>query len=301
MTKRTAMCGVLYVVIAGGLLIFQPAAPRRAYGQAATLSLIDAYGAQATLNALATQSAYQQQQSAAQAQQAASAAQAQAVALQAQAYAQAQQATASAQQQQAQIAAAQATADAAALQATAIMQQTETAIEIAAQQTRSALEVRATQTTAALQFRSTQAAIEATRVAAEAQRRDNDAIATSVAISVHATQTALDLQSRADADQAATTQRTNAIGSLVITVVMLVGGALMALLLGKFFRGLWRSRALNPAPAPPSITALSAAPSTAANSVVDAATGDIGSRFAIIEHNDDPAALAELLRSIDDR
>ncbi len=301
MTKRTAMCGVLCAVLVGGLLMFQPAAPRSAHGQAATLSLIDAYGAQATLNALATQSAYQQQQSAAQAQQAADAALAQAAALQAQAYAQSQQATSSAQQQQAQIAAAQATADAAVWQATAIVQQTRTAIEIAAQQTRSALEVRATQTTAALQFRATQAAIEATQVAAEAQRRDNAAIATSVAISVQATQSALDLQVKAEADQAATTQRTNVIGSLVIAVVIIIAGVLTLLLLGKFFRGLWRSRALNPTPAPPSITALSGAPSAASSSVVDATTGDIGSRFAIIEHNDDPAALDDLLRSIHGR
>jgi hypothetical protein len=298
MTKRTVVCGVLYVVIAGGLLIFQPATLHSAQGQAATLSLVDAYGAQATLNALATQSAYSQQQSAAQAQQAAAAAQAQAAALQAQAYAQAQQATASAQQQQAQIAAAQATADAAALQATAIVQQTRTAIEIAAQQTRSALEVRATQTAAVLQANATQAAIDATHAANEAKRRDDEAVATSVAISVRATQTALDLQSRADADQAATIQRTNVAGSLVITIVMIISGMLSVLLLGKFFRGLWRSRALNPTPAPPSITSLSDTPSAAANSVVDAATGDIGSRFAIIEHNADPAALTELLRSM---
>ncbi len=301
MTKRTAVCGVLYVVIAGGLLICQPAAPRSAQGQAATLSLIDAYGAQATLNALATQSAYSQQQSAAQAQQVAAAAQAQAAALQAQAYAQAQQATASAQQQQAQIAAAQATADAAALQATAIVQQTRTALELAAQQTREASNTRATATARALQVQATQAALEQTRTAAEAQRRDNEAVATSVAISVHATQTALDLQVKAEADQAVTTQRTNAIGSLVLTIVMIVAGVLSVLLIGKFFRGLWRSRALNPTPAPPSITSLSATPSTAANSMVDAATGDIGSRFAIIEHNDDPTALADLLRSIDGR
>jgi len=301
MTKRTAVWGVLYVVIAGGLLICQPAAPRTAQGQAATLSLIDAYGAQATLNAQATQSAYQQQQSAAQAAQSAAAAQAQAAALQAQAYAQAQQATASAQQQQAQIAAAQATADAAALQATAIVQQTQTAIEIAAQQTREANNIRATATAQALQVQATQAALEQTRTAAEAQRRDNEAVATSVAISVQATKTALDLQSRADADQAATTERTNAIGSLVLAIVMVIGGALSVLLIGKFFHGLWRSRALNPTPAPPSITSLSATPSAAANSLVDAATGNIGSRFAIIEHNADPAALAELLRLINDR
>ena len=218
MTKRTAVCGVLYAVIAGGLLIFQPAAPRSVQGQAATLSLIDAYGAQATLNALATQSAYSQQQSAAQAAQSAAAAQAQAAALQAQAYAQAQQATASAQQQQAQIAAAQATADAAALQATAIVQQTRTAIEIAAQQTRSALEVRATATAAGLAgLKRRRRRLRRLTTANEAQRRDDEAIATSVAISVQATKTALDLQVRAEADQAVTTQRTNAIGSLVIT------------------------------------------------------------------------------------
>ncbi len=91
------------------------------------------------------------------------------------------------------------------------------------------------------------------------------------------------------------------IGSLVLTIVMIISGVLSMLLIGKFFHGLWRSRALNPTPAPPSITSLSATPSAAANSVVDAATGDIGSRFAIIEHNDDPAALTELLRSIDGR
>ncbi len=300
-TKRRTALLVTSLVMLTGLLIFQPATLHSAQGQAATLSLIDAYGAQATLNALATQSAYSQQQSAAQAQQAAAAAQAQAAALQAQAYAQAQQATASAQQQQAQIAAAQATADAAALQATAIVQQTRTALELAAQQTRSALEVRSTQTAAVLQANATQAALDATHAANEAKRRDNEAIATSVAISVQATKSALDLKSRADADQAATTQRTNVIGSLVLTIVMVISGVLSVLLIGKFFRGLWRSRALNPTPAPPSITSLSVAPSTAANSVVDATTGDIGSRFAIIEHIDDPAALADVLRSIDGR
>jgi hypothetical protein len=139
------------------------------------------------------------------------------------------------------------------------------------------------------------------RIVAAAPTRDDEAIATSVAISVQATKSALDLQSRADADQAATTQRTNVIGSLVLTIVMIISGVLSVLLIGKFFRGLWRSRALNPTPAPPSITSLPATPSAAANSVVDAATGDIGSRFAIIEHNDDPAALADLLRSINGR
>jgi len=300
-TKRRTALRVTGLVILTGVLFCQPVASQTVSGQAATLSLIDAYGAQATLNALATQSAYQQQQSAAQAAQSAAAAQAQAAALQAQAYAQAQQATASAQQQQAQIVAAQATADAAALQATAIVQQTRTALELAAEQTRSALEVRATQTAAVLQATATQAAIDATHAANEAKRRDDEAVATSVAISIQATKSALDLQIKADADQAVTTQRTNAIGSLVLTIVMVISGALSVLLIGKFFRGLWRSRALNPTSAPPSITSLSATPSTASHSMVDAATGDIGSRFAIIEHNADPAALADVLRSIHGR
>ena len=216
-------------------------------GQAATLSLVDAYGAQATLNALATQSAYMQQQSAAQAQQAAAAAQAQAAALQAQAYAQAQQATASAQQQQAQIAAAQATADAVALQATAIVQQTRTAIEIAAQQTRSALDVRATATARSCRP-SDAGGIGATRTANDAKRRDDEAIATSVAMSVQATKSALDLQVRAEADRARerpTHKRDRINGA---TIVIIIAGVLMVLLLVKFFRGLWRSRALNPNP-----------------------------------------------------
>ena len=154
MTKRTAVCGVLYAVIAGGLLICQPAAPRSAQGQAATLSLVDAYGAQATLNALATQSAYSQQQSAAQAQQAAAAAQAQAAALQAQAYAQAQQATASAQQQQAQIAAAQATPMRRPCRPRPLCNRRAPRWRSPRNKPASALEVRATATAAALQIQS---------------------------------------------------------------------------------------------------------------------------------------------------
>ena len=96
-TKRRTALLVISLSLLAGMLFCQPVAIQTVNGQAATLSLIDAYGAQATLNALATQSAYQQQQSAAQAAQSAAAAQAQAAALQAQAYAQAQQATASAQ------------------------------------------------------------------------------------------------------------------------------------------------------------------------------------------------------------
>ena len=76
-----AACGVALLVISltllAGALLCQPIALQSVRGQAATLSLVDAYGAQATLNALATQSAYQQQQSAAQAAQSAAAAQAQ--------------------------------------------------------------------------------------------------------------------------------------------------------------------------------------------------------------------------------
>ena len=130
------------------------------------------------------------------------------------------------------------------------------------------------------------------------KRRDDEAVATSVAISVQATQTALDLQVKAEADQAVTTQRTNAIGSLVLIVMMIVAGVLSVLLIGKFFRGLWRSRALNPTPAPPSISACRPRHRRHPTRWWMRLPADIGSRFAIIEHNDDPAALADLLRSI---
>ena len=291
MKKLTAVTLIYLMVIA--LLVFRPAESHSAYAQDVTTPnpYIDALGTQVALNTQATLSAYQQQQNAAAAANAAAQAQAQAV------YA-AQQATIAAGQQQAALAAAQSTSDAAALQATAIVQQTRTAIEISAQQTRDASDARATATAQALQAKATQAAIEATRVFADAQRRDNESISTVVAMSIEATKVAIDRQTQIESDRAATTQRTNAIGSVVIGAVIIIAGVLAVILMGKFALGLWRSRALNPAPAPPSITSLSATPSAASNAVVDAATDEIGSRFAIIEHNDDPAALADLLRSI---
>ena len=125
MTKRTAVWGVLYVVIAGGL--FDPSSrprlgaarrvrpPRCRWSMPTALKPRSTHWPRRALT-LSNKVPHKLQQVAA------AAAEAQAAALQAQAYAQAQQATAIAQQQQAQIAAAQATADAAALQATAIMQ-----------------------------------------------------------------------------------------------------------------------------------------------------------------------------------
>ena len=64
-TKRRTALLVISLTLFAGALLCQPVASQTVSGQAATLSLIDAYGAQATLNAQATQSAYMQQQSAA--------------------------------------------------------------------------------------------------------------------------------------------------------------------------------------------------------------------------------------------
>ena len=286
--------GLTLLIALISLLILQPIGPRSARAQDSDVPnpYIDALGTQAALNTQATLAAYQQQQGAASAQSAAAAAQSAAAQAQANAAYAAQQATLQAGQQQAALVAAQSTADAAALQATAIVQQTRTALEISAQQTREAASVRTTATASALQARSTQVAIEATRAANQARQRDDEAIATSVVISVQATKSALDLQAHTDAEQAATAQRTNAIGSLVLTSVMIIAGAMGALVIGKFALGLWRSRALNPVP---SIAPLA---STAAHSVVDAQTGAVTSRLAVIEYNDDPQRLSEWLRSI---
>jgi len=294
MSRRTRSLVLAYAALVLGLIMFQPFTPRSARAQDSGVPnpYIDALGTQVALNTQATLMAYQQQQGAASAQSAAAAAQSAAAQAQANAAYAAQQATQQAGQQQAALVAAQSTADAAALQATAIVQQTRTALEISAQQTREAASVRTTATASALQVRSTQVAIEATRAANQARQRDDEAIATSVVISVQATKSALDLQAHTDAEQAATAQRTNAIGSLVLTSVMIIAGAMGALVIGKFALGLWRSRVLNPVP---SITPLA---STAAHSVVDAQTGAVTSRLAVIEYNDDPQRLSEWLRSI---
>ena len=290
MKRFTALTLVYIAVVA--LLLFQPAAPRAAAqtGEGTPNPYIDALGTQAALNTQATLAAYQQQQSAAAAANAAAQAQAQA------AYA-AMQATQQAAQQQAALVAAQSTADAAALQATAIVQQTRTAIEFAA--TQQAATVSAETTRAAVSAQATRAALsaEATRSAADAQRRDNEAIATSVAMSIQATQTAIEVEQRATGERQADERRVAQAGTLAALIVIGLAGLLAVLLIGKFSVGLWRSRALNPRPGPVEPLPVAPVASEAAASVVDAATGVVGSRLAPVEYNDDPAALETLLRS----
>ena len=309
MTQRTAALITVGAVLGVCALIFQPITlpPVRAQVEATSTPnpFVDALGTQAALNVQATQAANQQQQQAAQAQQAASAAQAQAAALQSQAYAAARQATAIAQQQQVVLIAAQATADAASLQATAIVQQTRTAIEIAAQQTRSALELQATQTSVALQAKATQVAIDATHTANEARNTENQAIATSVAVSLEATRVAIGTQHETEAAQAQNDQRTSAIQSSVAAIVSISAGTLAMLLVGKMFLRLWRSRGLNPAPRIFPLEPLPTGSSSAAQAVVDAATGrsggeEVGPRLTVIELEDSPELLAQLLKIFDD-
>ena len=292
MTHRTFSLAFIYAAIVVLLMTFQPAAPRAAAqtGEGTPNPYIDALGTQAALNTQATLAAYQQQQSAAAAANAAAQAQAQA------AYA-AMQATQQAAQQQAALVAAQSTADAAALQATAIVQQTRTAIEFAA--TQQAATVSAETTRAAVSAQATRAALsaEATRAAADAQRRDNEAIATSVAMSIQATQTAIEVEQRATGERQADERRVAQAGTLAALIVIGLAGLLAVLLIGKFSVGLWRSRALNPRPGPVEPLPVTPVASEAAASVVDAATGVVGSRLAPVEYNDDPAALETLLRS----
>ncbi len=84
MNRRTQLCLALYGLVVISLMLITPAGrPLRA--QSATPGLVDYLRAQATANAMATQSAYQQQQAAAGAAQAAAGLQAQAAAAQAQA------------------------------------------------------------------------------------------------------------------------------------------------------------------------------------------------------------------------
>ena len=232
---KRLMILALYLVLVLMLISFQPAdRPLRA--QAATPGLIDALGAQATANAVATQAAYQQQQSAANLQAQAAALQAQAAAAQAQAAAQVAQATAIAQQQQAQVVAQQATVDAAILQATVIAQETRTAMEIGAQQTREALAVEATRTRTAQEVQAAQSAWEATRAAvamqATAERRDAIAVATMVYGSLEATQVS---QASALAQQAG-------LSSVFIGAIGVIGLAVVIaalLLLARWFRRQW--------------------------------------------------------------
>ena len=294
MSRRTRSLVLAYVALVLGLIMFQPLTPRSARAQDSGVPnpYIDALGTQAALNTQATLTAYQQQQGAASAQSAAAAAQSAAAQAQAQAAYAAQQATQQAGQQQAALVAAQSTADAAALRATAIVQQTRTALEISAQQTQAAASVRATATTMALQAKATQVAIDATRAANAARQRDDEAIATSVVISLNATKTALTAQARSDQQLTEQIMTRVSVGNTVLMIVFFIAGLLATLVIGKFALGLWRSRALNPVP---SITPVA---STAAHSVVDAQTGVVTSRLAVIEYNDDPQRLSEWLRSI---
>jgi hypothetical protein len=285
------------VVCAISLMMFQPATPRHALAQnggtpVATLDpYLSALGAQATANAQATYTANQSQQSAAQAAQnaaalqaQAAAAQAQAAAAQAQAVAQAQQATAVAEQQQAQMAALQATADAAALQATAIVQQTKTA-----------LEVKATQTALAIDADKQRAAVAATRSAVEAQDRDNRAVATSVAISLQATQQSVRVKAQLEAAQSASDQRAHEIGNVVLVILVIVAGVFGLILLFKGFRRI--AGQIGNATRVPTSPVASPPASSAALMVIDASTGDIASRIGAIAVGED-AAEAQLLQRI---
>lgn len=297
--KKTG--ALLFAGLVALLLTFQPAAPRAARAQDSGTpapSYIDALGTQAALNTQATLAAYQQQQDAAGANNNASAAYAAYQQAQAQAAYVAQQATAQAGQQQAALAAAQSTADAAALQATAIVQQTRTALEL--EVTRQAASVAAETTRQAVVAEATRAAITAdmTRTSADAQRRDNEAIATSVAGSIEATQVAIEVEQRATGERQADERRVAEAGTLAVTIVIGVGGLVTVLLIGKFALGLWRSRALNPQPGPAAPLPVTPRASSASAAVVDAATGDVSARFAIIEYDDDPAALEKALRSL---
>lgn len=287
----------LLIVYAGllALLLFQPATPHRVHAQNATPNpYVDALGTQAALNTQATLAAYQQQQSAAAAANAAAQAQAQA------AYA-AQQATWAAGQQQAALAAAQSTADAAALQATAIVQQTRTAIEL--QATHEAARVSMETTQQALRVLATREAInaEATRSSVEAQRHDNAAIATSVAVSIEATRTAIARQTDLDRREAEQSLARVSLGNLIVSGVSVVSGLLALVLLGKLSLGLWRSRALNPLSEPVTSRPITPVMSEASTSIVDAATGAVGSRFTLIEYRLDPEGWGELLETLDGR
>lgn len=297
MNRRTISLVTFGVVCTIGLMMLQPAAPRHALAQngSTPLATLDPYlgalGAQATANAQATYTANQSQQSAAQAAQNAAAlqaqavaAQAQAAAAQAQAMAQAQQATAVAEQQRAQMAALQATADAAALQATAIVQQTKTAIE-----------VKATQTALAIDADKQRAAVAATRSAVEAQDRDNRAVATSVAISLQATQQSVRVKAQLEAAQSASDQRMREIGNAVLMTLVMVAGVFGVILLFKGFHRV--AGQLGPAMRMPTSPVTSPPASSAALMVVDAATGDVAARIGDIRVGED-AAEAQLLRQI---
>ena len=297
MYRRTQLCLALYGLIVISLMLITPAGrPLRA--QSATPGLVDYLGAQATANAVATQSAYQQQQSAAGAAQSAAglqaqaaAAQAQAAAAQSQAVALAAQATADASQQQARLAAQQSTVDAAVLQATVVAQQTRTALEISGQQTREALSVEATRTRTALESRATQGALDATRAAvnlqAAAEKRDAEAVATAVYGSLEATRVAAVVTQTAAQDRQATLSTLLAVVGIVIGLAVIV---VALLLLGRWFtRQWWRIGRLQPMG-----PTVNGGASTAALMVIDSLTGQAAPRVGHIEIILDSAAAQDL-------
>jgi len=271
MRKRVPIVWVIYAALVLGLMVFHSVPSRRAWAQdsGTPIATIDPYlgalGAQATANAQATRAAYQSRQSAAQAAQNAAALQAQAAAAQAQAQVQAQQATAAADQQHSQLIALQATADAAALQATAIVQQT-----------RTALEVKATQTAVAIESDKQRGAVAATRSAVEAQDRDNRAVATSVAISLQATQQAIGVKAQSEAAQSESDQQTRETGNRVLIALVSVAGVLGLVLLWLVFKRLFR--ALNQPPLAPAVP-MNTTGSSAASMVIDAGSGEMAQRM----------------------
>lgn len=242
--SRVVVMLMVYVALVMAVVAFAPTGERAS----AQTGIVDALGLQATANAVATQSAFGQQQNAAaqsqaaaNAQAAAAAAQAQAVAIYAQAQAANAQATAAAQSQAASVAIAQATVDAAAMQATVIAQQTRSAME--AQATQQALRLEATRQ--AVSVRGTVAAIEATRTIAaaqaDAQRRDNEAIATAVAGNLEATRTSLAMVATQTARRAENAQRIETTVTIIGMVLLAVAGSIGVWLLIR----LARSTALN--------------------------------------------------------
>lgn len=293
MNRRTQLCLALYGLVVISLMLIAPAG-RPLHAQSATLGLVDYLGAQATANAMATQSAYQQQQAAAGAAQVAAGLQAQAAAAQAQAAAAQSlaaaayaQATADASQQQARLVAQQATVDAAVLQATVIAQQTRTALEISGQQTREALSVEATRTRTALESHATQGALDATRSAvalqATAEKRDAEAVGTAVYAGLEATRVA---NASLEARQATVSTALSVVVSVIGLAVILVA----LLLLGRWFKRQWWQLGR---PQPMSPTRGGGA-STAALLVIDAATGQTTPRVGHIDIILDSAAAPDL-------
>jgi hypothetical protein len=231
--------GPLLIILLGlaALFVFQTG-PAKA--QDSGNPYIDALATQAALNTQATLAAYQGQQSAAGSANAAAAAQSQAQAAlaaaaqaQAQAAYAAQQATQQAGQQQAALASAQSTADAAALQATAIVQQTRTALEVKITEDAIAADrARATVTQQAVIANQTRVANQ-NNLAATATSQSNNTMATQAAISLSATQTAIQTDQRTTNDSVHNQQlREGAFTALIFVVIAVACFVISQRLLG---------------------------------------------------------------------